>query len=295
MKRMRLHLISVICLFAVLFTVGCFFDLNLSSAIASSGNEFALGVSSIGVLPGHIVLSMIGGFCLYEAFKDKIKTFLKVIFFCFGCACASVADVMAGSEIFGVNGFYGVLPEWVGYLIVLPVICASAFLGFKIYQRAELKGRIALIIIVGVMAATIMLIGGVFIKLIFRRPRFRAIDAYGIPFVRVFSRFDNYKEYMEKFGILSDEFKSFPSGHTATSAVFPCFVVFLPLIKREYEKIQLNLFYFGVIFTLFVAYNRILAGAHFLTDIAFGGLLAFTCAFITNEITIRLKVFQNND
>lgn len=71
----------------------------------------------------------------------------------------------------------------------------------------------------------------------------------------------------------SNNFKSFPSGHTvyATMAVF-----FLPMLTLLNDKskhnrtLQVILFYVGLAWTIINAFSRIYAGAHYLSDTAVG-------------------------
>ena len=84
----------------------------------------------------------------------------------------------------------------------------------------------------------------------------------------------------------SEEFKSFPSGHVGASMVTCLFISILPLINKEYEKYQIPLFYCFFAWSLLVAFSRMLVGAHFLSDVSMGGLIASTCMLINNEVLI---------
>ena len=76
------------------------------------------------------------------------------------------------------------------------------------------------------------------------------------------------------FFSLNSSFHSFPSGHTSTIFVVAlCFSLFLPKIK-----------YFFIFFASIIAFSRVVVGAHFLTDII-GGIVV---AYIGFKITIFL-------
>ena len=76
------------------------------------------------------------------------------------------------------------------------------------------------------------------------------------------------------FFSLNSSFHSFPSGHTSTIFVVAlCFSLFLPKIK-----------YFFIFFASIIAFSRVVVGAHFLTDII-GGIVV---AYIGFKITILL-------
>jgi membrane-associated phospholipid phosphatase len=77
-------------------------------------------------------------------------------------------------------------------------------------------------------------------------------------------------------GILDhDEFKSFPSGHTASAAYILTLITLKNVIPalRGQEKI---LTIAGFVWIILTAIARIVSGAHFLTDVTFGFLITFT-------------------
>ena len=46
---------------------------------------------------------------------------------------------------------------------------------------------------------------------------------------------------------------------------------------------------------LFVALARILAAAHFLSDVSFGATITITLVLIANEVVMRIKPLQLNE
>ena len=67
---------------------------------------------------------------------------------------------------------------------------------------------------------------------------------------------------------------SFPSGHTGNAACALLLGV-LPVICQKLKGKENLLFFIGVIFTLIVAFSRIIVGAHFLTDVTIGMSVTF--------------------
>ena len=130
------------------------------------------------------------------------------------------------------------------------------------------------------------------------RPRFRFLYTYA----STMSDYRNWWEtgtsvkdaYINTMGVTSEEFKSFPSGHTATIFSLIPFLVYLPKINEKYCKYETILFYIGLIWILLVAFSRMLVGAHFLTDVSFGlliGVAIFTCfdLVLFNKKTLKEK------
>ena len=166
-------------------------------------------------------------------------------------------------------------------------------------ENPQTGSAVSYVIIVGgialAVAAFITLVPGVtLLKSIFHRPRFRSIIAtdYGVEFHNWWVRCGNYKQYMEVFNLPKEEFKSFPSGHTGAAAVLIIVAPFLPMLDEKYQKLQLPLIYGALAWTLLVAFTRMLVGAHFLSDISMGAILAVVCMLIGNEILIHLKTLN---
>ena len=77
------------------------------------------------------------------------------------------------------------------------------------------------------------------------------------------------KNHLMALGVAAEEFKSFPSGHTGNAAC-AILLVILPLVCQKLKGKENILFFIGIIFTLIVAFSRIIMGAHFLTDVTIG-------------------------
>lgn len=292
MKKMRFHICAGLWIGFILVVLGVFFDLKLSTAIACSTNEIALGMSAVGIMIGYCALSIVSGGYFSEAIKKETKIFLKVIYFIASIAILIITILYAGREFFGENGFYGAMPVWFGYIISFPFMFFSAFLGFYLFKKSDLNKKWLLLTLFAISAIIIILIGNNLLKPLMSRPRFRILDEYGIPFYNMWERCFNSKELMAEFGISKEEFKSFPSVHVLVTAFLPCIMVFLPFIDKKYEKVQVPLFYLGLVWTLYTGYNRILAGAHFLTDVGFGMIITFLFMFVLNEVISKLKAFN---
>ena len=293
MKKMRLHIYLVLGLFVVGFIVGTFVDRQLSEAIFSRDNAFGLTISAIGTIPGYMILAILGGgFFALGLLKKEYKMIYRVLLYVVAAGACFAAIFFTGREFFGPNGFTNDKIKWVGYLIVLPIAGGCAFLGYLLTRKSKTP---YLWLIFGIMALCIFmaLVPGVtMIKAIFHRPRWRTVTLYeGIEFHNWYQRCGNYKELIDFYQPkgLKEEFKSFPSGHAGASAVFMLGVAFLPLLDKKYEKLALPLFYGGLAWTLFVAFTRILVGAHFLSDVSMGGILTSVFILVCNEVLIAVN------
>ena len=98
-------------------------------------------------------------------------------------------------------------------------------------------------------------------KFLFSRPRYKFVVAEGEEFFRrVFSFDSSIKKQFVELGYSSDLFKAFPSGHASHSAT-------LILLSVFFKKNSKLLVIIGLVYSLFVGLTRIIAGAHFLSDV----------------------------
>ena len=64
------------------------------------------------------------------------------------------------------------------------------------------------------------------------------------------------------------------------------------LKESDIEKYQMPAFYGACGLVLLVALARILAAAHYLSDVSFGAIIIITLTLIANEVVMRVKALQ---
>ena len=306
MKNMRLPLIIALGVAIIGIVFGSFFDLQISTAIANPNNGFGLAVSAVGPMLGFAGVAAMGGGFIAFILKGKYHVALKVLFGVLAAACFGVAIFYPAGEWFGVNGFYGAAPEWVGYLVVIIPEAAAAVGGyflFKEYKNDKLW-IVFCIIIVLLLIALLAVIPT--IKDNMHRPRYR----YGVRtgFVDFHNWWQPFKEYktqkdlyvsskehpifIEGWEMTKDEYKSFPSGHTAEASILLTIITFLPLADESFKKYQMPLFYGACGLVVLVAFARILVGAHYLSDVSTGATVILALLIIANEVVMRVKALH---
>ena len=292
MKNMRIPLIAALFVAVVGIVFGSFFDLQLSTAIASPSNGFGLTISAIGPMIGFMGVAIMGGGFVSFIVKGKYHIALKVLFGVLALACMGVSIYYPAGEWFGINGFYGVAPEWTGYLIVLiPELAAGVFGYFLFKDTKNDKLWIIFCIIIAILLFT--LAGSInILKGVMHRPRYRSIAQYGLDFHNWWEPCKNYKDLMATYNIEKDNFKSYPSGHTAEASIILVAVTFLPFAGEKFKKYQMPLFYAACGLIVIVAFARILAAAHFLSDVSTGATLMIGLTVIANEVVMRVKPLQ---
>lgn len=290
MKKMRLYLFITLGAFLALFIVGTFLDYQINEALFSDKNTFGLIVSVIGTTPGYGMFAIIGGGFLSLFFKkEEYKKGIRIVFLIATLVCIGVPTYFAGREFFGSNGFYWVAKKFWGYIIAFPIMVSFTYFGYVMMRSVDNK-YLWLILLVATAAFALALTGGVSLfKVIFHRPRFRAIYPNGIEYYAWYERCTSYKGLMETYGLLPEEFKSFPSGHAAASMGVPLLALFLPLIDEKYTKYRLPVFICGLAFSLLVMFSRMLVGAHFLSDVSMGAMIVCIFVIIGTEILRSIK------
>ena len=292
MKKMRLPIIIALSVALLGVLLGSFFDLQISQSIASATNGFGLAMSAIGTTFGFSATALISGGFLALGLKKDFKIYFRILFFLAAAVIYGGSVYYSGGEYFGVNGFHEAAPVWVGYLIVCLPLAGAVFLGYWLMKDTT-HPYAWVILLIGFAVAGIGLLAGINgLKGIFHRPRFRAIEAAGIPFHAWWQRCTDYKELMETHNLGSDEFKSFPSGHTGEASLPLIAFTLLPLLSQKLRKIQIPLFICGGALVLITAFARILAAAHFLSDVSMGATIMITCLLVANEVVMRIKPLQ---
>lgn len=296
MRKLRLHLYIVLGVFLICFIIGSFADLSISKNIFSDRNTFGIIASVIGTIPCYGGVALMGGMFFGIAyFKKDLKTFKKVLIYLVTIALFVVSIYFSGREFFSFNGFNIEKLKWLGFVIVLPIMGALSYLGYRLMKNNN-DPRILLILIVISIAIFIALIPGTsLLKVIFHRPRFRMIEQTGCDFFPWWQRFSNYSAFAKEYNVASEEFKSFPSGHATACVCALAYSLLLPFAAPKTGKYQLVIFYSLFAWAILISFTRILVGAHFLSDVSMGGIIASTMLIVANEVLIHAKFMKKEE
>lgn len=92
---------------------------------------------------------------------------------------------------------------------------------------------------------------------------------------------------------VTDAFKSFPSGHTCAAGMTYALIMLPDVLKMKNKPLRALCWIFPVLFTGLVAVSRIMVGAHYFSDVLFGGTIAFVATVIAREIVVfRFEHFR---
>ena len=144
--------------------------------------------------------------------------------------------------------------------------------------------RVALAILLAILCELLVVN---FIKVCWGRPRMRLVTSHPEAFFVPWWQLGNaLKETLMAAGVAADEFKSFPSGHTANATTM-LLLGLVPYLKPQLQKYQKALVAFGFAWAAIVALSRILLGAHYLTDTAVGFLVGFLSVYLICNFLFR--------
>lgn len=284
----RKHLFILLGFYVVMLVLGSFFDYQLSSKIFVPRQTFGIIVSAFGLMPTYLCFAFGGGYLIRLSIQDDFKKVGKVLLIVLGVLAIIAGTFYAQKEITSVNGFNLPDAKWVGYVVTIPLMLLAAFFGYKIGRNNEYKYTYVIIILF-LLTNLVTLLGGVTVlKDIFHRPRFRSVIGSNgaIPYHNWYEPFKNYASYITDV-FTKEEFKSFPSGHSGTSAIMMIALTSLPFINKKFKGQETKLLYIGFAWNLFVAFTRILVGAHFLSDVAMGAIIVMIIFIILNEFVLK--------
>lgn len=269
----RQTLYGAIIVTAALIALGSFVDYPLSSALYDASNPFALFFAAYGAIPAPLGCVAAGTLFVCGRSRDR--------------KMAGMLQSIGGMLLLLVGALLVCFLPAV-YLPVSPVVLAVVGLvlsaGTILLVRRLAKdadraviNRVALAILLAILCELVVVN---LIKVRWGRPRMRLVvshpEAYFFPWWR---RGTALKESLLAAGVAADEFKSFPSAHTANAATM-LLLGLAPLLQPRLRRYQKALVTFGFVWTAVVALSRILLGAHYLTDTAVGFLIGFLSVYL---------------
>ena len=256
---------------------GSFWDWEIANALyigqRPSENMFGIIFSYIGIIPTFVGWSFLGASIFYLS-KKQIKNakqrrwliafsiLLFLLSFFYFCNTLYISN----ANVFEVHFA-------VAYSIGIAVICASAYLGYKLSKKSKDSDLLkkALFLATASIVALVIISSA---KEIMCRPRFR--------YVLTMDDMNYFKNWWQSgrtlkaslgSGVVTDEFASMPSGHSAYSMfaifIFPALADYIHGLK----KYKPHLFAFGFIWWATTALSRMTVGAHYLTDVTIAGLV----------------------
>ncbi|MCI5993094.1 MAG: phosphatase PAP2 family protein [Clostridiales bacterium] len=259
----------VLAVLVILMVVGSFLDLQISKLLYP-GHESSLGqfFAAFGELPAFLCFTCAG--VLLFLIRGRLRRDWDVLFLITSALLVAFGLVMNIREA---CDNVPALPAWVAILVTV-FAAAVAGAGVVLLTRqcpAKTVLRF-LLTLVFVSFVTMVLIN--VIKVPWSRARMRLLvstgnDTYFMPWWQLGGAL---RQRLVGEGISPDEFRSFPSGHTACAAC-AMLAILLPTLKKQWHDKERVCLIVGALWTLLVAVSRIWMGAHYLTDVTMACLI----------------------
>lgn len=278
----RRILYGVILVTLALIAVGSFVDFPLSYALYDASNPFAMFFAAYGAFPAPLGCVAAGTLFVCGHNRDNkvlgtaqniggiLLLFVGILLVCF-----LPALYMPVSPL---------LLAGVGLILSAGTILITCRLA-KGADRAMMI-RVALAIVL-VLLCELVVVN--LIKVAWGRPRMRLVvnhpEAYFFPWWKWGTVL---KDALLAAGVAADEFKSFPSGHTANATTM-LLLGLIPYLKPQLQKYKTALVTFGFAWAAVVALSRIMIGAHYLTDMTVGFLVGFLSVYVICNFLFRSR------
>lgn len=272
------NVIVVGCILGGLMIIGSFFDYQISQFFFNSKSSFGIFFAGYGQTPVALCMS-VAGMLLISITQNKNKLLMclsylgGVILILFAIAMITIDPLlyMKGMNLFVSLG------------IAITIVILTNRLLFKLTQgtkREDIKKFIILLLLTAFLAIFVINV----MKVFWGRPRMRMLAETPKATFQPWWVIGSYaKEHFMALGVAAEEFKSFPSGHSANAAC-AMLIGALPFVCQSLKGKEDILFYIGLGLTLIIAFSRIIMGAHFISDITVG----ISMTFIVELICIRL-------
>ncbi|MBO7425348.1 MAG: phosphatase PAP2 family protein [Clostridiales bacterium] len=295
-KREAKRITLVIAVFwLVMLLAGSLFDLQISVRLYTPNEPLSLVVSTIGVylFNGSFVF-LIGALLrqIISSKPGKIKLIIAIIictYLAISTSSLGVGGLFNGTVLGSVVGIRAVTFKQMitkGFLYFFPLYPIGILLNGKHYEKESV-----LRIICVLTTMTISFYSMLLVKQLDQRPRFyiTLMGYEGIGFREWYTFKRISEETCLKFGLTSDDLGSFYSGHALQAMlnvlIFPCFSCVFPVLRNR-DKVLVII---AVSSSVLISLSRIVLGAHYLSDVAFGSLVGIFIIILFNFFYSKIK------
>ena len=262
-----------------IFVLGLFVDQQFSVSVYNPSNTSAFGIffSGIAELPICFALSF-GGISLivYRPKENKkVWEILSIIIGVIAIIASTYFTYDTWCDFYSFKNTESLKTLFIITGIIFTLSFQIITIIYVVFFTKRNNPRTMFMLGVTFVAfALLIALVGTSMKYLWSRPRPRFI-------VDNPELFKNAWE-LNPFGALKEEVsnnvKSFPSGHSIYSASAMFVLPLLTLANNDMKndrRLQVVLFYVGLVWALLSAFSRVYAGAHFLSDVGAGYLVAY--------------------
>ncbi|MBR6874400.1 MAG: phosphatase PAP2 family protein [Ruminococcus sp.] len=268
-----------VCLFAGLLLLGTSFDRSISDSLYSDNNLFCHVMALIGPMPAFFVTIPLSGALVQRSLASHFGKGIKLLLTAGAVLLTAVLSYYGAKAFTSSDCLDSLYPAAKNNMaLIIPIaVCVFmplGFLGFKLAAKNTdtlLVRRIAMVLVAICIAYAVQEI----LKGVMRRPRYRTVlkGFDGVGFVPWYEKFPYTKDLPAALGIAKEEFASYPSGHSMMSMTSFIGLPALAMIVPAFKGKEIPLALCGFAYSATVMFSRILAGAHYLSDVASSGII----------------------
>ena len=291
-RLQNISLIIVSGLALIGFIIGSFLDQKITEKMGDFDNLFGILFTALGPVL-TLAFGVLAGSLLFFMPRIENKTW-NLLFRVIGAAAIFgfiFSQVKEGLEYVD---FPIMQAEKQTYMVLILVLIGLIDLTIVLFSRiwikkTELNNMIKVcLLIIAIIAVYFVICEAV--KYFASRPRPRVIDQ-GLHEFKQWYQWKPFAAFTSEY----KDCKSFVSGHTANAA---CLITILPLVsslprRENSNKIQIMSAIIGALFVFIVAFSRIVAKAHFMTDVMGGIILSCGMqALVINVAPLIIKKIE---
>ena len=270
----------------VLLAVGTFTDFQIAQSIYSPGNPVAIVVSALGLIPMAYPASFLLGVLAQRSLTSQKTQILRIVGVVLCVVLAALFGALITRAFLSIrDGFGGLVGAELSTTarmgigaVVGVILCVLGYGAAKGNDAQDLARRVLIVVVV--LAASFVVVE--IVKNLMVRPRpWVVLGGYeGVEFSPWYNKTAGTEELMATNGLEKDAFKSFPSGHTVQAVSFLASFYGLSLVFPSLrEKLGIALVA-EIVIALAVMASRMTLGAHFLSDVSMGALVAVAAFLI---------------
>lgn len=255
------------------------FDYDFSYAIINPHSHWANFFNLFGEMPA-IALLLTGVTILFGARKKEVlwrNILSHVIALPFMALFSWFIAYMPIRYVFedhstgmaqGIPQFWAIAAVVIGFVIFIAALLIQNKVSDGKLREMKKAGILFILLVVGEMILVNV------VKIVWGRPRMRILES-----------FEGFRKWYVIEGPAPDNnFKSFPSGHTANGFAAIGFTVLFAYIANINKKAVMA---FALVWGSLVALSRVVLGAHFLSDVITGGYITIFLFIFLNSVFIR--------
>lgn len=271
-RKLFLSITAVVAVLLLIFAIDDY-DYYISSHAIDNFYYFREFFNVFGEMPANMGI-LVGTAILFFSRKERVNVFWKLrdfvvyvlmLLLCYFNMLMPIHYVYEFNEK-GMPTSMNIVALVLGVILFAIIIFVGNKIGTEWFRNYKKHANFLLLFVISEIIIVNVL------KVVWGRPRMRSLESA-----------DDFKRWYEISGpAASEEFKSFPSGHTANAFAMLGYSLFA--LGKRYHKFIVT---FALIWGTCVAASRVIIGAHFLTDVMLGGYISILVFFVLTEIMFK--------